>query len=68
MKRLNVRQGIVGGGVVALMSAAGVAGRSPDPLPTFAGVLAFCLVCAASVIGLAVLVNRADADKPPVRW
>ena len=68
MKRLNVRQGIVGGGFVALMCAAGAAGRSPDPLPTFAGVLAFCLACAAAAIGLVVLVNRADADKPPVRW
>ena len=36
MKKLNVRQGIVGGGIVALISAAGIAGRSPDPLPTFA--------------------------------
>jgi len=66
MKKLNVRQGIVGGGVVWLISAAGIAGRSPDPLPTFASVAAFCLVCAAPVVGLAVLVNR--ADKPPVRW
>ena len=66
MKRLNVRQGIVGGGVVVLMSAAGAAGRSPDPLPTFATVVAFGIACVAPVIGLAVLVNR--ADKPPVRW
>jgi hypothetical protein len=57
---------VVGGGVVALMCAAGAAGRSPDPLPTFATVVAFCIACAAPVIGLAVLVNR--ADKPPVRW
>ncbi len=66
MKKLNVRQGIVGGGVVALLSAAGIAGRSPDPLPTFASVIAFCLICVAPVVGLAALVNR--ADKPPVRW
>lgn len=68
MKRLNIRQGMVGGAIVALMSAAGIAGRSPDPLPTFAGVVAFCAVCVAPVIGLAVLINRADADRPPVRW
>ena len=66
MKKLNIRQGIVGGGVVALISAAGIAGRSPDPLPTFATVIAFCLVCGAPVVGLAVLFNR--ADKPPARW
>ena len=66
MNKLNVRQGIIGGGVVALMSAAGAAGRSPDPLPTFATILAFGLAGAVAVVGLAVLVNR--ADKPPVRW
>ena len=68
MKRLNVRQGVIGGSVVALMSAAGIVGRSPDPLPTSLGALAFCLACAAPVVGLAVLVNRADTGKPPVRW
>ena len=68
MRRLNVRQGIVGGGVVALISAAGIAGRSPDPLPTLVGVVAFCLVCGAPVIALAVLLNRADTGKPTVRW
>ena len=67
MKRLNLRQGVIGGSIVAIMSAAGIAGRSPDPLPAFVGVLAFCVACAAPVFGLAVLVNRA-ADKPPVRW
>lgn len=67
MRRLNIRQGVIGGSIVALMSAAGLAGRSPDPLPTFLGVLAFCLACTAPFIGLAVLVNR-SADKPPVRW
>jgi len=67
MKRLNIRQGVIGGSIIALMSAAGIAGRSPDPLPTFVGVLAFCLACTAPLVGLAVLVNRA-ADKPPVRW
>ena len=66
MNKLNVRHGIVGGGVVWLVSAAGIAGRSPDPLPTFASVTAFCLVCAASVLGLAVLVNH--ADRPRLRW
>jgi hypothetical protein len=66
LKKLNVRQGVVGGGVVAIMSAAGIAGRSLDPVPTFVGVVAFCLLCGAPVIGLAVLLNR--ADKPPVRW
>jgi hypothetical protein len=66
MKKLNVRQGIIGGGVVSLMCAAGAAGRSADPLPTFATVLAFCLVCAAPVVGLAALANR--ADKPTARW
>lgn len=69
MKRLNIRQGVIGGSIVALMSAAGIAGRSSDPLPTFVGVLAFCLACGAPVFGLAVLINRADrADRPPVRW
>ena len=67
MKRLNTRQGVIGGSIVALMSAAGIAGRSPDPLPTFVGVLAFCLAGTAPLGGLAVLVNRA-ADEPPVRW
>ncbi len=67
MKRLNIRQGVIGGSIVALMSAAGIAGRSPDPLATFVGVLAFCLACTAPLVGLAVLVNRA-ADKPPIRW
>jgi hypothetical protein len=68
MKRLNIRRGVIGSSIVALMSAAGIAGRSPDPLPTFVGVLAFCLACGAPIFGLAVLVNRADADKPPARW
>jgi hypothetical protein len=66
MKKLNVRQGIIGGGVVSLMCAAGAAGRSPDPLPTFAAVLGFCLLCVAPVVGLAALANR--ADKPSPRW
>lgn len=66
MKRLDVRQGIIGGGVVSLTCAAGAAGRSPDPLPTFATVMAFCLVCVAPVAGLAALANR--ADKPTARW
>jgi len=35
-------------------------------LSTFATVVAFGIACVAPVIGLAVLVNR--ADKPPVRW
>jgi hypothetical protein len=68
MRRLNIRQGVIGGGVVALMSAAGIAGRSSDPLPTFLGILAFCLVCIAPILGLAALVNRADAGKTQVRW
>jgi hypothetical protein len=67
VRRLNIRQGVIGGGVVALMSAAGIAGRSSDPLPTFLGVLAFSLVCIAPIVGLAALV-RADTGKPPVRW
>ncbi len=68
MRRLNIRQGVIGGGVVALVSAAGIAGRSPDPLPAFLGVLAFCLACAAPVVGLAALASRADTGKPPARW
>ena len=67
MKRLNIRQGVIGGSIVAVISAAGIAGRSPDPLPTFAGILAFCLACTAPILGLAVLINRAGAVKPPVR-
>jgi hypothetical protein len=66
MRKLNIRQGVIGGGVVALMSAAGTAGRSPDPLPTFASVLAFALACVGVVVGLGVLVNR--SSKPPARW
>jgi hypothetical protein len=66
MRKLNIRQGVIGGGFVALMSAAGVAGRSPDPLTTFASALAFALACGGVVVGVAVLVNR--SPKPPARW
>jgi hypothetical protein len=66
MRHLNVRQGMIGGSAAALVSAAAAAGRSPDPLPTFASILAFAMVCVAAVAGLAVAVNR--PPKPPVRW
>lgn len=66
MRKLNVRQGMIGGFAVALVSAAAASGRSPDPLPTFASVLAFALACVAVVVGLAVVVNR--PPKPPARW
>ncbi len=65
MRKLNIRQGIIGGLVVALVGAAAVAARSADPLPTFASVLAFAVACVAVVIGLALAVSR--PPKPPVR-
>ncbi len=66
MRKLNIRQGMIGGIAVGLISASAAAGRSPDPLPTFASVLAFALVCVAAVGGVAVVVNR--PPKPPIRW
>ncbi len=66
MRKLNVRQGVIGGSVVALVSAAMSAGRSADPLPTFVATLAFALSCGALAIVLVVAVNR--PPKPPIRW
>lgn len=66
MARLNIRQGMVGGGVVAVMSASGAAGQSADPLPTFASTLVFALACAGAVIGFLVIVDR--SSKSPPRW
>jgi len=66
MRKLNIRQGIIGGFVVALISAAAITGHSPDPLPTFASVLTFALACLAVTVGLMVAVNR--QPKPPARW
>jgi hypothetical protein len=64
MRKLNVRQGMIGGGVVALVSAASVASHSPDPLPTFVAVFAFALSCAVLAIVLIVVMHRPPG--PPV--
>jgi hypothetical protein len=61
VRKLNSQQGMIGGGMVALKSATGAVGRSPDPLATFASTLA----CAGDVV-LVVVVNR--SSKPPVHW
>ena len=66
MRKLNIRQGIIGGSAVALVSAAGAAGRSPDPLATFAFYLAFGLPCVALAVALVAAINR--PPKPPIRW
>ena len=66
MRKLNLRQGVIGGGVVSLTSAAMSAGRSADPLPTFAATLAFALLSVALATLLVVAVNRHPG--PPARW
>lgn len=66
MRKLNVRQGVIGGVAISLFSAVTLASRSPDPLPTFAFVLAFTLSCVALAVVLVVAMNR--PPKPPIRW
>ncbi len=66
MRRLNVRQGVIGGWVVSVVCAAGMAGRSADPLWTFLSVLAFALSCVALVSLLVVAIAR--SSKPPISW
>ena len=65
MRKGSVRRGILGGGVISAFSAATLANRSADPLPTFASVLAFALLCVALALVLVVAVNR--PPKPPIR-
>jgi hypothetical protein len=66
MRKPNVRQGMIGGFVIALFSAVSTASRSPDPLPTFAYVFAFALACGALAIALIVAITR--PPEPPIRW
>lgn len=67
MRALNVRQGVVGGLVVSVISAAGLSGRSADPLPTFVGVLAVGLSVTGLATALGLALNRHRED-PPIRW
>lgn len=66
MRKVNVRQGMIGGVVMSFFVAATLASRSADPLPAFAYVLAFALSCVALAVVLVVAVNR--PPKPPIRW
>jgi hypothetical protein len=61
MRRLNVRQGLIGGGVVAVISAAAIAGHSADPVTTFLSILAAGLVGLTLAISLFVAINRHSA-------
>jgi hypothetical protein len=63
---LNVRQGVIGGAIVSIIAASGAAGRSADPLPTFAGILVVALVATALATLGAVAINRHSG--PPIRW
>ena len=63
---LNIRRGVLGGGVVAVISAAGAAGRSTDPLATFAGFLVVGLVAIGLATLLVVTIKR--RSQPPIRW
>jgi hypothetical protein len=56
---------MIGGGVISVFSAATLASRSADPLPTFAYVLAFALLCVALALVLVVALNR--PPKPSIR-
>jgi hypothetical protein len=58
MRALNVRQGVIGGLVISVVAAATSAARSDDPLPTFAYVLAVCLLATALTIVALVAINR----------
>jgi len=66
MRRLNVRQGVIGGGVVSVICAASAAGRSADPIPTFAEFLAVGVAVSAIAALLAIAINRPSG--PPIRW
>jgi hypothetical protein len=65
MRKGSLRRGMLGGGVISVFSAATLASRSADPLPTFAYVLAFALLCVALALFLVVALNR--LAKPPIR-
>ena len=67
MRELNIRQGVIGGLVVSVISAAGLAGRSADPLLTFVGVLAFAMSLVGLAAALGTALNRHRED-PPIRW
>jgi hypothetical protein len=56
---------MIGGVVISVFTAATLASRSADPLPTFASVLVFAFLCVA----LALFLVRAAIrpPKPPVR-
>ena len=63
---LNVRQGMIGGAVVSVINASGAAGRSADPLGTFAEFLVVALVAMGLVAVMAISINRHAG--PPIRW
>lgn len=65
MRKGSLRRGMIGGGVISVFSAATLASRSADPLPTFAYVLAFALLCVALALVLVVALNR--PPKPSIR-
>ena len=67
MRALDVRQGVLGGGVVSVIAAAGMSGRSGDPLPTFVGILAVGLLATGLAAALGIALNRHRED-PPIRW
>jgi|BarGraIncu00222A_1022003.scaffolds.fasta_scaffold375390_1 hypothetical protein len=64
MRKGSLRRGMIGGGVISVFSAATLASRSADPLPTFASVLAFAFLCVALALFPVVALNR--PAKPPV--
>ncbi len=66
MRRLSFKRGIVGGVGMSLFTSTTLAGRSADPLPTFAYVLAFTLSCVALAIVVVAAINR--PPKPPIHW
>ena len=67
MRRLNIRQGATGGFVVATINAAGAAGRSADPLTTFAVFFGAAMIPVALALYAGVLINR-NSKGPDPRW
>jgi hypothetical protein len=64
MRKASLRRGMLGGGFISVFSAATLASRSADPLPTFTYLLAFALLCVALALLLFVALNR--LGEPPI--